>query len=311
MRKFLLILCVAFVTLGTNAVADKVVTFDFTNPTSVGLNEANYYLTANQAITVDGVTLTFNGTKPTSANRVFNSTAAATPGYEMRMYKSAGAHMTITAGEYFVKKVEAYCSTYYTWTYDNGMSLVCGQKENNLYPVTWTGDDSSVKFTCNAGNVFIKKLLVTIGEASAVAYPTANINSGIVFKGFNNTITATCSTEGATISYSFDNATWSTLPAEGINLSESCTLYLKAEKDGQSSAISTNIYTVIDATPITKASELEASNDKDYVLVNADWTVVAYDSYGKYAFLGDNATKENMAVKVSSPLTPGDVIKGG
>ena len=311
MRKFLLILCVAFVTLGTNAVADKVVTFDFTNPTSVGLDEVkDYYLTANQAITVDGVTLTFNGTSAKS-NRVYYSTVKATPGYEMRMYKSASANMTITAGEYFVKKVEAYCATYSTWTYDNGLSLACGQKENNLFPVTWTGDDSSVKFTCNAGNVFMKKLLVTIGEAPAIAYPKANINSGIVFKGFNNTITATCSTEGATISYSFDNATWSTLPAEGINLSESCTLYLKAEKDGQSSAISTNIYTVIDATPITKASELEASNDKDYVLVNADWTVVAYDSYGKYAFLGDNATKENMAVKVSSPLTPGDVIKGG
>ena len=112
MRKFLLILCVAFVTLGTNAVADKVVTFDFTNPTSVGLDEVkDYYLTANQAITVDGVTLTFNGTNPTSANRVFNSTVKATPGYEMRMYKNAGAHMTITAGEYFVKKVEALCST--------------------------------------------------------------------------------------------------------------------------------------------------------------------------------------------------------
>ena len=207
MRKFLLILCVAFVTLGTNAVADKVVTFDFTNPTSVGLDEVkDYYLTANQAITVDGVTLTFNGTSAKS-NRVYYSTVKATPGYEMRMYKSASANMTITAGEYFVKKVEAYCSTYYTWTYDNGLSLACGQKENNLFPVTWTGDDSSVKFTCNAGNVFIKKLLVTIGEAPAIAYPKANINSGIVFKGFNNTITATCSTEGATISYSFDNAT--------------------------------------------------------------------------------------------------------
>lgn len=309
MRKFLLILCVAFASLGTHAIADQVVTFDFSNPTALGLEERDYYLTDGQTVTVDGVTLTFNG--GTKANRVFKSTTATTPGYEMRMYKSNTASMTVSAGNLFVKKIEASCPTYYTWTYDNGISLVTGTKENYLYPVTWTGDDSSVKFTCNTGNVFIKKLVVTIGEASAVAYPKTNISSGILFKGVNNIITATTSTEGATISYSFDNTAWTVMPAEGVTIPESCTLYLKAEKDGQSSPVSQNVYTVIDASPVTKASELEACNNKDYVLVNADWTVIAYDSWGKYAFLGNNADKEVMAVKVSSAMNPGDVIKGG
>lgn len=71
MRKFLLILCVAFASLGTHAIADQVVTFDFSNPTALGLEERDYYLTDGQTVTVDGVTLTFNvAQKPTECSSI-------------------------------------------------------------------------------------------------------------------------------------------------------------------------------------------------------------------------------------------------
>lgn len=79
------------------------------------------------------------------------------------------------------------------------------------------------------------------GEKAVCAVPAATPAGGGVAAG--TTVTLTCATEGATIYYSFDNATW-TKYTEPVAINESCTLYSYAEANGVESGVASYDYVV-------------------------------------------------------------------
>ena len=94
---------------------------------------------------------------------------------------------------------------------------------------TITFTTAAVESKYNAGSA---NLSITV-TAPVVATPVISPADGSKFYGESQVVTATCATEGAVLSYSIDNeATWTVLPEEGITITETTTIIVKAEKDG-------------------------------------------------------------------------------
>ena len=128
----------------------KKVTFDFTNPTALGVTapEASAGTEiAGTTVTVDGVAMT--STNGSTATRIWNSNGS----YDLRIYKSGGsltftAEDDITAVEFSGTAIE--------------FSEVTGK--------TWTGSAKSVTFTATA-TCKVTSIILTVGEAAVVWVP--------------------------------------------------------------------------------------------------------------------------------------------
>ena len=81
-------------------------------------------------------------------------------------------------------------------------------------------------------------------------------------------VTISCATDGATIYYSTDGTNWT--PGTTVNVTESCTLYAKATKDGmEPSAIATAVYTINLPEQVDNIAAVNALDpDKNFVFNN-------------------------------------------
>ena len=90
------------------------------------------------------------------------------------------------------------------------------------------------KYNAGSGN-----LSITV-TAPVVATPTLTAGGGFLE---SKTVEIACTTDGATIKYSTDNENWATY-TEALNITETTTVYAKAEKDGYTtSAVASETYT--------------------------------------------------------------------
>lgn len=99
-----------------------------------------------------------------------------------------------------------------------------------------------------------------VDNAVAVKKPTITVEE--TFIG-STTATITCGTEDATIYYSYDNATW-TEYTEALTITETTTIYAKAVKDNDESAIAQKTTTKTLATPTVTIDATGITNTNVY-----------------------------------------------
>ena len=306
MKKVLLSMLAFVASLGM-AIADTEVTIPL-NGGTFGVANSKYIANGATYTSEDGnVTLTFAGA---SMHRCYD-------GY-LLMYKSTAAKtttMTVTANTGVVKSV-AFDATFLiggSFTSDCGYSYTTSDLDASNRPTKalWKGDDASVVFNASEGNANLKSITITLGDPDPLKYPSVKPASGTLYVGINNTVQATAA-EGTTVSYKLGEGAYTAMPAEGLSLTESGTYTFRAEKDGQYSAEVVNEYTVLTLPGVAKPSELAALASGTAVKVDGEWTVVGYDNYNGYYFMGDNAGKDCIAVKpIAKNLKIGDVVKAG
>ncbi len=147
-------------------------------------------------------------------------------------------------------------------------------------------------------------------SASTVYKPTFSPAAGEYYEAQN--VEILCSTEGATIEYSFDNATWTAYTGP-VTVDKSLTLYARASKDGVTAESSAAyvIKTLAKYASIAEmmSMELPAKGAKsDVFVVNFDATVVYQNGAYTYLYDGKDYTLYYIA---NSGLEKGNTLKAG
>ncbi len=197
-----------------------------------------------------------------------------------------------------------------------------GNYQIKMNPVT-NGNSGACLFQCNANNgqerfsnyktgaqknIQLFKKVVS-GEVEAPQFTPAG---GTYYE--TQSVTITCSTDGATIEYSFDETNW-TAYTEPVSVSSSCTLYARATLNGVTKTNSATyvITTIPEVSSIADMYEKmgrPATNgdESDEFIVNFDAVATMVSGNNKYIY--DNQGGYGMIYK-SFTCEAGQVIKGG
>jgi len=172
-------------------------------------------------------------------------------------------------------------------TYDN--TVISIDETGKITPVAV--GTSAITFTTaaveNKYNAGSANLSITV-TAPVVATPVISPADGSKFYGESQVVTATCATEGAVLSYSIDNeATWTVLPEEGITITETTTIIVKAEKEG---------FVASKATATITKSELVLDERVD-ISASATWD---WSKYGTNEIKTENTPFYRETVVVSN-----------
>ena len=288
MKKILLSLSMAFAAaLGANA---DTVDIDFS---SLG------YENAEDVTTVD--------TKGSPISVVCDKNTSNTPpryyntGTGLRLY--SGNTMTISVVEgYEISNIEFTAAgnnyavkgnTKDADNNDNGSFSVSGANS------TWTGQSSKIILNSTA-TCRLQKMTVTYESTVQSSVKPVDIN--YVLDGAKANVTLSTETEGAEIFYGFafdDIATPYTAP---FTVTEDCTIYAYAEKDGEKSATS---MLAIELPYTSFKDVLDNASSKEKVTVVGNFQVIR--QAGQYLMLTDGIS--NMLVyNTSEVFTPGDKI---
>ena len=288
MKKILLSLSMAFAAaLGANA---DTVDIDFS---SLG------YENAEDVTTVD--------TKGSPISVVCDKNTSNTPpryyntGTGLRLY--SGNTMTISVVEgYEISNIEFTAAgnnyavkgnTKDADNNDNGSFSVSGANS------TWTGQSSKIILNSTA-TCRLQKMTVTY--ASTVQSSVKPVDINYVLDGAKANVTLSTETEGAEIFYGFafdDIATPYTAP---FTVTEDCTIYAYAAKDGEKSATS---MLAIELPYSSFKEVLDKASSKEKVTVVGNFQVIR--QAGQYLMLTDG-TSNMLVYNTSEVFTPGDKI---
>ena len=274
---------------------EGVVTFDGTNDIpGVGVN--------NNAFTLTKGVVTF---------AVSKGTCESTTGH-YRIFKGQTATFTSTGAD--IVKIEFTCTAEGDAQYGPG----CFTANIPTYTYsgakgTWEGKASEVVFTAETNQVRATTIVVTLddGTSVVVAVPTFSPAAQEFEESIDVTLAAE---EGATIYYNYDNGeTWNEY-TQAIHLTETTTIYAKAEKDGVESSVVSATYTLKPAATEVESLEIAADMEGGLDFIFTGEAVVTYQ-YNQYLFVRDDtgygliygATNggENPVFAQGTVLTPG------
>ena len=235
MKKLFSLLTLALLTMSAWAATEVTITFE-------NLYSENTLLEEASPITVDGITLSFAKADGSTAPQYYTNGKAA------RLY--AKNTLTIAAEEAITNVVFNFTGTGNTMNNNGSSSVDAGTYTEAGTVGTWTGNADSFTITRGgtSGHARITSIVVTLGGevVETVADPVFTPGDGTSFIE-SQEITLTCGTAGATISYSTTGLSWETY-TEPITITESCTVYAKAAKNGvESNTVSASYTKVVPA----------------------------------------------------------------
>ena len=224
-------------------------------------------------------------------------------------YYNTGSAIRCYGGNYFTVSATSgnlteIALSFATGEGTNAITTDVGTYEND----TWTGSASSVTFTIGGTNGHRRIAAFTItysaGGTPTVATPTFDPQGGAFTEA--QTVTISCTTEGATIYYTTDG----TNPTENgqqysigmsLNISETTTLKAKAFKDGYiASAIAEATYTFLEPITIEEARAL-ANNaygcvEGTVIFIDGRNVYVQDTTAGIVLYLNSNTVPETLAI---------------
>ena len=289
-KKLHLFLLCTFALLFGSASAQKVVTFDATNPGSDQFT-----------ITTDGVTLSIEPGTNSSAGTLINGT-------EYRIYKGAILNLSSTEGN--IEKVVFTCTANNTTKYGPGCFVVADGTytyENKVG--TWVGSQAAVSFTASSNQVRATKVEVTLAPAGEnyVAAPTIKGKAKFL-ETAEVTVTAG---EGAAIYYTLDGTeptAASTLYEGAITLTETATVKAVAVEGDVLSEVVEATFTKVVPEELAFADLCNLTADKKEVKVNFNGVVVAFvDGSTVHLREGENAAA---LYNIGRTFTQGEVLQG-
>ena len=289
-KKLHLFLLCTFALLFGSASAQKVVTFDATNPGSDQFSN-----------TIDGVTIDIEPGTNSSAGTLINGT-------EYRIYKGAIINVSSTEGN--IEKIEFTCTANNTTKYGPGcFSVADGTYTYEGKVGTWVGSQAAVSFTASSNQVRATKIEVTLASAGEnfVAAPTIKGKSTFLE---SNEVTVTAG-EGAAIYYTLDGTeptAASTLYEGAITLTETATVKAVAVEGDVLSEVVEATFTKVVPEELTFADLCNLTADKKEVKVNFNGVVVAFvDGSTVHLREGENAAA---FYNIGRTFTQGEVLQG-
>lgn len=289
-KKLHLFLLCTFALLFGSASAQKVVTFDATNPGSDQFT-----------ITTDGVTLSIEPGTNSSAGTLINGT-------EYRIYKGAILNLSSTEGN--IEKVVFTCTANNTTKYGPGCFVVADGTytyENKVG--TWVGSQAAVSFTASSNQVRATKVEVTLAPAgdNYVAAPTIKGKA----KFLETAEVTIAAGEGAAIYYTLDGTeptAASTLYEGAITLTETATVKAVAVEGDVLSEVVEATFTKVVPEELAFADLCNLTADKKEVKVNFNGVVVAFVDGGTVHLReGENAAA---LYNIGLDLQQGQVLEG-
>ncbi|MBR1387331.1 MAG: M6 family metalloprotease domain-containing protein [Alloprevotella sp.] len=228
--------------------------------------------------------------------------------------EGSGSSWTIVSDDGYLystaTKTMAFSTTEQTWTLgdDGGIMMSYGTLGSILYNV---GSPRFTTYTStpNANMLYAYLYMATDdGTTETVEAPTFNPEGGTYTTAQNVTLTTT--TAGANIYYTLDGTeptASSTKYTAPISVSTTTTIKAIAEKDGETSTVSSATYTIIDAGDTTnqyrKVNSLsELVSGQQYVIACETKSAVAGSMNGDY-LMGAAATVSGDIITVGSDAT--------
>ena len=289
--------------------------FDGTNDPTYASDEAQYELTVTDPSIItlwsedfssyeaddvpSGGTYGYNCTNGngSGATKIYNQDNAGGTAPELLVAKSSGtfsatvplnnASGTLT----LTYKTNAKAMSVSTTT--EGIAGGGSFNTDEEHTVTFTGVTTSmtsitIVFTATSGeNVRLDDIeLRGNGQQAAVEAPTFNKNGGTYYTA--QTVELSCATEGATIKYSFDQENWQTY-TEALTISETKTIYAKAEKDGAESTISSITITIAEKNNVVfNISNKELVYGESYTVTKGTYSGRDVQTDGNVTVTTDN-----------------------
>ena len=259
MKKLFSLLTLALLTM--SAWAETTVTFDLTT----GFEDQAELTTLSQG----NVTLTFDkGTSNTVPKWYSNGQSA-------RLYAKNTLKIA-SSGDSITKVTFTFTGTGNTMNNNGTCSVDAGTYVESGTTGTWTGNVNNFTITRGgtSGHARITSIEVVMGGevVTIVADPVFTPADGATFTDTQE-ISLTCTTGGATISYSTDGLTW-TPYTEPFTINETTKVYAKAALNGVESNVVTATYTKLE--PVTGSCvTFKSSEDKgNGTAAQAPWTIV-------------------------------------
>lgn len=250
----------------------------------------------------DNITLTFAiGEGSTAPTYYDNGTA-------VRLYKNNTLTVSM-ATDCTATKMVITCTAanYNKITADVGTATASGAT------TTWSGSESTVVFTASA-NSRIQKIEFTYDlPEGSVSAPTFSPAAGTYYEA--QSVTLSCSTEGASISYSTDEGSNWTTYSDAISITETTTLQAKATLNGVESAVATATYTILSPETVSsirgmyeKITKPASGESSTQFIVGFDATVTASRSGNNYVYDGESYA---MIYQSGTTIDEGNVIASG
>ena len=241
-------------------------------------------------------------------------------GYTNPLRFYANVTMTITADDGYVLKSVTYESSstgnYVTYAQNatvtpNVTPTVSGKN------VTWSFANNVTEFTFKPSVQTRANSITIVYESSGsqlVAAPTITLNpsDGPYYEGSTVTATISCSTSGASLSYSYDNSNWNSY-TQPLAITETTTIYAKATKDGVEAVNSKTITFVPTPSTVANLGAYSELNDDAEFVFTGD-VVVAYinSTDTRYVWVKDNTGSALLFFQSGiNSVEKEDIIKGG
>ncbi|MCR5818726.1 MAG: hypothetical protein K6F89_06485 [Prevotella sp.] len=193
-------------------------------------------------INTNSTTITFNSkVKVTEFSFAFKRTSSNT---NYSVYIETSENNSTWKIDQTYPMVQFNNGSYLTKTkeYDGTKELYMRLRCNNTTAVRYV-DDVTIKYAVEGASY---SDYCTTVVAATVARPTIEVAENPFL--FSTTATITCETEGAAIKYSFDGETWNNY-TDNLTITETTTLYAKAEKNETESTVASVAITKNQAIP--------------------------------------------------------------
>ena len=270
--------------------------FDGTNDPTYSSDEAQYELTVTDPSIItlwsedfssygaddvpSGGTYGYNCTNGGGTTKIYNQNNAGGTAPELLVGKSSGTFSaTVPLNNASGTLTLTYKTNAKTMSVSTTTEGITGGDTFNAageHTVTFTGVTTSmtsitIVFTTSSDNVRLDDIeLRGNGQLAAVEAPTFNINGGTYYT--EQTVELSCATEGATIKYSYDEENWQTY-TEALTISETKTIYAKAEKDGAESTITSITITIAEKNDVVfNISNKELVYDESYTVTKGTYS---------------------------------------
>lgn len=191
-----------------------------------------------------------------------------------------------------------------------GFTVTDGTYSTSDKTGTWKGEATSVVLSATNYQVRATKIVVTTGEAvpeTKVATPTVTPAAGTYYSAIS--VTASTTTEGATLKYSTDGTNYTDY-TEPFTVNKDCTVYVYGVKDGLENSDTTEVaYKFAEPTPVANVAEALTKASDNTVVAFTNPVTVAYQS-GVYTYAKDDTGWLLIYGSVES-YSNGDVIPAG
>lgn len=232
------------------------------------------------------------------------------PAKEIRVYKNAVLVIEAVSGENITSVVMTTTDKTSNMTANDVTDAAVADADAKT--VTWSGNASKLVLLANNGQVRVKQLVITYGEAEPVTKvekPVLSVKPGTYYGPIE--VACTTATEGAKIMFSKDGGATYHEYVLPIAIGATTEIDVYATKEGlEDSEHVTAQYTITEPTPVSSIEEAvaEAANNTVVKFVKP---VTCVFQYGSYTYVKDETGSTLIYGSGLPAYTNGSVIPGG